>query len=168
MKRKYSEAEDVMEPMPQHNHVGLRGLTNLGHTCFMNTICQALCHNPLFRNYFLSECHTPGTCRIAAEAHRRAADAFCVACEFDALVNALYNGERTTHNPHRFLYIFWKQGMHGDGLAYGGSSCKLAGYEQHDAHEFLQVWVLWSTGVLCRVLGLTVMERRVEGRPVGT
>lgn len=42
--------------------LGLRGLCNLGNTCFTNCIIQALSHNPLLRNYFLSGMH-PRTAR---------------------------------------------------------------------------------------------------------
>ena len=34
--------------------VGLRGLINLGNTCFMSCIVQTLVHTPLLRDYFLS------------------------------------------------------------------------------------------------------------------
>lgn len=33
---------------------GLRGLINLGSTCFMNCIIQTLVHTPMLRDYFLS------------------------------------------------------------------------------------------------------------------
>jgi ubiquitin carboxyl-terminal hydrolase 22/27/51 len=34
--------------------IGLRGLINLGNTCFMSCIVQTLVHTPLLRDYFLS------------------------------------------------------------------------------------------------------------------
>eukprot|EP00731_Ephydatia_muelleri_P038015 Em0630g1a len=37
--------------------IGLRGLYNLGNTCFMSCILQALVHTPVFRDFFLSDRH---------------------------------------------------------------------------------------------------------------
>lgn len=37
--------------------LGLRGLCNLGNTCYTSCIIQALIHNPLLRNYFLGGMH---------------------------------------------------------------------------------------------------------------
>lgn len=36
---------------------GLRGLVNLGNTCFMNCIIQSLVHIPHLRDYFLTDQH---------------------------------------------------------------------------------------------------------------
>lgn len=38
---------------------GVRGLFNLGQTCYMNAILQTLLHDPLFNNYFLGNGHHP-------------------------------------------------------------------------------------------------------------
>eukprot|EP00912_Choanoflagellata_sp_UC4_P001952 UC4_evm1s1251 len=37
--------------------LSLRGLSNMGNTCFANCIIQALIHNPLLRNYFMAGSH---------------------------------------------------------------------------------------------------------------
>lgn len=37
--------------------LGLRGLCNLGNTCYTSCVIQALVHNPLLRNYFLGGMH---------------------------------------------------------------------------------------------------------------
>jgi len=95
--------------------IGLRGLINLGNTCFMNCILQALIHTPLLRDYFLADKHM---CKMT-EASRQ-----CLVCEMSRLFQEFYSGVRTPHIPYRLLHLVWTHARH------------LAGYEQQDAHEF--------------------------------
>ena len=96
--------------------IGLRGLINLGNTCFMNCIVQALTHTPLLRDYFLADRHN---CHMLKESQQ------CLVCEMSRLFQEFYSGVRTPHTPFRLLHLVWTH------------ACHLAGYEQQDAHEFL-------------------------------
>lgn len=93
--------------------IGLRGLLNLGATCFMNCIVQALMHTPLLRDYFLTERH-----------YCKGLSGSCLVCEVSKLFQAFYNGDRVPLSLHELLHLIWTHATH------------LAGYEQQDAHEF--------------------------------
>ncbi|ORY03622.1 cysteine proteinase [Basidiobolus meristosporus CBS 931.73] len=93
---------------------GLRGLRNLGSTCFMNVIIQVFVHNPLLRAYYLCDKHDVTGCPKKP----------CLSCEMDKLFNELYSGKKEPYGPCTFLHCMWL------------SSTELAGYAQQDAHEF--------------------------------
>ncbi|EHY58659.1 hypothetical protein HRR83_007382 [Exophiala dermatitidis] len=51
---------------------GVRGLFNLGETCYMNAVLQMMVHNPLLASYFLGMGHPIHTCPISKEPEKKA------------------------------------------------------------------------------------------------
>ncbi|KAI9503863.1 hypothetical protein GGI25_005661 [Coemansia spiralis] len=101
---------------------GVRGLFNLGATCYLSVVLQALVHNPLVRGWMLSDGHHPSKCRVGVWASGKDA---CMACELEASFQAFYSGDPSPFGPVRLLRALWL--LRSD----------LAGYGQQDAHECL-------------------------------
>ncbi|KAJ4745707.1 Ubiquitinyl hydrolase 1 [Rhynchospora pubera] len=134
-------------PDPSHSHLirtrstplhsisthpcGLRGLNNMGNTCFINSVLQALLHAPPLRNFFLSDRHNRFLCATRSPPRNNKTnntthngDHLCLACDLDQIYSAVFSGDRTPFTPAKFLYSWWR------------ISSDLASYEQQDAHEF--------------------------------
>lgn len=112
----------------------LRGLNNMGHTCFMNAILQALLQVPFLKDFYFSEGHLESGCDISQNGGH------CIACELGNIVYTSHSGENTPFSPAEFLQAWW---MLAEGALGGG--CK-----QQDAHEFF----LFILNMLSNVNGM--------------
>jgi ubiquitin carboxyl-terminal hydrolase 22/27/51 len=70
----------------------------MGSTCFMNSILQALLHNPLLRSYFLADKHNE---RLCAARKKDGAQGVCLACEMDHVFGEVYSKSAQPFAPFR-------------------------------------------------------------------
>lgn len=119
---------------------GLKGLINMGNTCYMSCILQVLAHNPATQAYFLHGGHDSQGCdatmQLWVNSPAPFATKICLACELTRLFATLFEHRGKSHQesysfnplaPHGMLYATWK------------TSDRMASYVQQDAHEFLMV-----------------------------
>lgn len=116
------DAEIVVSDNLRKHCVTMRGMVNLGNTCFMASVLQVLLHSRQLRNFFMSCEHNSKTCPRRTQ---KSTNNVCMACELDDLFKSNYCGEIVPLTPTQFLHAVWR------------SAKNLSGYEQQDAHEFL-------------------------------
>ncbi|CAG8954192.1 hypothetical protein HYFRA_00005812 [Hymenoscyphus fraxineus] len=101
---------------------GIRGIYNMGATCYMNVILQCFVHNPLLRNFYLSNGHLSGPLCPYKN---------CMSCAMDAMYQEFYAEENTTgYSASSILASFW--------LSKRKAYEELASNKEQDAHEFFQ------------------------------
>lgn len=99
---------------------GVRGVANLGNTCFMSAVLHATLRSPTVGGFFLRDGHVRELCACGAPGATS-----CLACELDGFASALYGGDSAPVVPAAFLRAWWHRAPE-----------HLRGQGQHDAHEF--------------------------------
>lgn len=100
---------------------GLRGIYNAGATCYQNVVLQSFLHNPLLRNYYLSDGHQEGDCGVS----------HCLSCAMDNMFQDFYALENTNgYTAANILSGFW--------ISEKKAFENLVTTKEQDAHEFFQ------------------------------
>ncbi|KAF3763696.1 hypothetical protein M406DRAFT_84461 [Cryphonectria parasitica EP155] len=131
-KRKYDEllAEAIKEDpkilsantiMPSCRADGLRGIYNAGATCYQNVILQSFLHNPILRNFYLSDGHSSNSCEVQN----------CLSCAMDDMFQDFWGTEVTNgYTAANILSSFW--------ISENKAFENLVTTKEQDAHEFFQ------------------------------
>lgn len=100
---------------------GIRGIYNMGATCYMSVILQSFVHNPFLRNFYMSDCHPKDKCSYKN----------CMSCAMDDMFQNFYSEDITTgYGASNILASFW--------LSKRKAYEELASNKEQDAHEFFQ------------------------------
>jgi ubiquitin carboxyl-terminal hydrolase 22/27/51 len=98
---------------------GLRGIYNAGATCYQNVVLQSFLHNPVLRNFYLSDGHTD--CGFLN----------CLSCAMDDMFQDFYAAENTNgFTAASILSGFW--------ISEKKAFENLVTTKEQDAHEFFQ------------------------------
>lgn len=101
---------------------GVRGLFNLGETCYMNAVLQMMVHNPLLASYFLGMGHPIHLCPISKEPDKKnesdseddddgeeKEQKSCVACGMtEVFSDALQADQSLPAHAVNLLFASWK------------------------------------------------------------
>lgn len=100
---------------------GLRGIYNAGATCYQNVVLQSFLHNPILRNFYLSDGHSSGSCGVS----------YCLSCAMDDMFQDFYVVENTNgYTAANILSGFW--------ISEKKAFENLVTTKEQDAHEFFQ------------------------------
>lgn len=89
----------------------------MGSTCFMSSVLQTIVHNPIIREFFMTEGHM----YCSKDKNE------CITCCVDEIFTNFYTSNKTSgFGPTSLLNAAWK------------TNKSLAGYSEQDAHEFWQ------------------------------
>lgn len=117
---------------------GVRGLFNLGETCYMNAVLQMMVHNPLLASYFLGMGHPVHLCPISKEPEKKnesdseddddneeKEQKTCVACGMtEVFSDATQADQSLPAHAVNLLFASWKNIPH------------MSGKQQQDAQEW--------------------------------
>lgn len=93
----------------------------MGATCYMNVILQPLAHNPMIRNWYLSDGHQASECQKKN----------CVGCSMDDMFQEFYASDLTTgYSASNILACVL--------LSPRKAYVELSSNKEQDAHEFFQ------------------------------
>lgn len=100
---------------------GLRGIYNAGATCYQNVVLQSFIHNPLLRNFYLSDGHQSNDCQVS----------HCLSCAMEDMFQDFYALESTNgYTAANILSSFW--------ISEKKAFENLVTTKEQDAHEFFQ------------------------------
>jgi ubiquitin C-terminal hydrolase/Ca2+-binding EF-hand superfamily protein len=109
--------------LPSHRMLplgpGTTGLSNLGNTCYMNTILQCIANTPLMKDFLTFE----NLSKVFDENSTRGR----VALDLSLVISDLLFGRNPRSNLQKFIKTFSK------------TFVQFEGNEQHDCHEFLSI-----------------------------
>ena len=114
------------------------GLTNMGNTCYMNSLLQCLSNFTLPSQYFIGE-------NFRNDLNRNSEYDGEVAIEFAEVIKMLWSGQYKSFAPYEFKRIL---GKHND---------RFRGNDQQDAHELL----MFLMECLHKDVNLVRQERKI-------